>query len=59
MSVEELVRSWKEQDYRLGLRAENRPEHPAGDPESETYRSAQGSLNTCESPSSCHQLCSW
>ncbi len=59
MSVEELVRSWKDEDYRLGLHAEDRPEHPAGDPELETYRSARWMLNTCESFLSCHQLCSW
>ena len=35
MSTVELVRAWKDEDYRLGLDVGDVPAHPAGDRHSE------------------------
>ncbi|WP_163509955.1 mersacidin/lichenicidin family type 2 lantibiotic [Fodinicola acaciae] len=58
MSVAEMVRAWKDEDYRLSLPADALPEHPAGVVESELYASTGKSLNTCEHRSSCGRICS-
>lgn len=58
MSVAELVRAWKDEDYRSGLDPADVPAHPAGDVLTETTVSADVAVgNTCE-PQSCVHLCS-
>jgi mersacidin/lichenicidin family type 2 lantibiotic len=62
MGTTQLVRSWKDEDFRLALSAEDRPAHPAGDPEAEVYVNGSGAphdLNTCETIASCALMCSW
>ncbi|GAA4206170.1 mersacidin/lichenicidin family type 2 lantibiotic [Actinocatenispora rupis] len=60
MTGADLVRAWKDEDYRLSLTADEMPDHPAGTPDAEIYLTAAGgrTLNTCESYSSCYHLCS-
>ncbi|GAA1700059.1 mersacidin/lichenicidin family type 2 lantibiotic [Fodinicola feengrottensis] len=58
MSTIELVRAWKDEDYRLSLSPDAVPTHPAGVPQSELYASQALSLNTCEFATSCFRICS-
>ena len=62
MSVEAMIRAWKDEDYRLSLDAHDRPQHPAGSVDSELNQSmgdADRAPNTCQSMSSCYMVCSW
>ncbi|MBA2813867.1 hypothetical protein E0500_042820 [Streptomyces sp. KM273126] len=58
LTTAEQVRALKDEDFRLGL-AQELQSHPAGDPASEVYVSAAQAANTCESYSSCAQMCSY
>lgn len=56
MTTAELVRAWKDRDFRLSLT--DPVPHPAGDPEREVYV-GQGLLVTCaENSASCSHFCS-
>jgi mersacidin/lichenicidin family type 2 lantibiotic len=58
MSVAEMVRAWKDEDFRLSLSEDAVPKHPSGLVESELYVGIGDSLNTCEFFSSCGRICS-
>ena len=57
MSTAELVRSWRDEDYRLTL--DTPMPHPAGDPAREVFVSLDSPFTTCASPLSCVHLCSY
>ncbi|MFE4540860.1 hypothetical protein ACFRKB_38335 [Streptomyces scopuliridis] len=58
LTTAEQVRALKDEDFRLGL-ARELQSHPAGDPAGEVYVSAAQAANTCETYSSCAQMCSF
>lgn len=62
MQVEEMIKAWKDEDFRMSLAPQDRPHHPAGIVGSELNRSMADSNrapNTCQSMSSCFMVCSW
>lgn len=60
MSVTDLVRAWKDEDYRLGLDPALVPDHPAGDVAAETVITvAKAPLGTCDGDASCAFVCSF
>ena len=62
MSVEAMIRAWKDEDFRMSLAPQDRPQHPAGTVDSELDVSMADpgrSPNTCQSVSSCFMVCSW
>lgn len=60
MSVAEMVRAWKDEDYRLSLSEDAVPVHPSGLVESELYVTFDTKVNTtCDSFNSCRTgMCS-
>jgi mersacidin/lichenicidin family type 2 lantibiotic len=62
MQVEAMIKAWKDEDFRMSLPPQERPQHPAGTVDSELNLSMANpdrAPNTCQSMSSCYMVCSW
>ena len=58
MTTAELIRAWKDEDYRLTRFEESTVDHPSGSPAAEIYQTVGQQNSTCDTYSSCYHVCS-
>jgi len=59
METLDLVRAWRDEDYRLTQELGGMSTHPAGSVETEVYVAQNAQSGTCEGYSSCFHFCSY